>query len=301
MKNFLKIVKEFAERHTVLCLILIFIIGVVVYGVIAKSMTSPIYFQNDEEIYVNMAKSLFYNHNFSMEYKLVNYSCVIYSAILSLAYFFYSPENILFIMRMIGVFCMMSSVFPIYLLSNKVLESKTKALAITAISIIIPEMMSSVYLIQENLSYPMFLWITYFIYSKFTQNSKKTTKNDIMIIILLAIIFFTKSYTIIFAVAYFIFLLADCIKKKEYKDIKRILIQGLMFSALIIIGLILVKAINGFADGVNHYDNQINGVFPISLGKIRNVAIWNILLYSIFPILHGNITSYDTNIKHKTL
>lgn len=301
MKKFLKTVKEFTEKHTVLCLIVIFIIGVIIYGIIAKSMTSPIYFQNDEEIYVNMAKSLFYNHNFSMEYKLVNYSCVIYSAILSLAYFFYSPESILFIMRMIGVIGMMSSIFPIYLLSKKVLGSKSKALIITAISLIIPEMMSSVYLIQENLSYPMFLWITYFIYSKFTQNSKKTNKNDIMIIILLAVIFFTKSYTIIFAVAYFIFLLADCIKKKEYKDIKRILIQGLIFTAIVVVGLVLVKSINGFENGVNHYDNQINEVFPITLSKIRNFSLWSILLYFILPILYGNIASYDTTFKYKAL
>lgn len=301
MKQFFKKIKEFTEKHTILCLILIFVIGIVLYGIIAKSMTSPIYFQNDEEIYVNMAKSLFYNHNFSMEYKLVNYSCVIYSAILSLAYFFYSPENILFIMRMIGVIAMMTSVFPIYLLSKKVLNSKSKALIIAAISLIIPEMMSSVYLIQENLSYPMYLWITYFVYSKFERNIKTITKNDIIIIILLVAIFFTKSYTIAFAAAYFIFLLIDCIRRKEYKEIKTVVIQGFIFSILILIGLILVKAINGFENGVNHYDNQINEVFPITLNKIRNFFIWDILLYFIFSILYGSITSYDTNIKYKAL
>lgn len=301
MKHIYEKIKSFIEKHTVLCLIIIFVIGIIIYGTIAKKMTSPIYFRFDEEIYVDMAKSLFFDHNFSMGYKLVNYSCVVYSIVLALAYFFYSPENILFIMRMIGIIAMISSVFPIYLLGKKVLKDKSKAVLIAAMSLIIPEMISGEYLIQENFSYPIFLWITYFAYSKFTQDKRKTFRNDIAIILLLALSFFTKSYTIAFAAAYFLAMFIDSIRRKEYKEIKQILIQGLIFSVIVIMGLVLVKAINGFQTGTNHYDNQIIGIFPITLSKIRNLHIRNILLYDIFSILYGSIACYDTTFKFKTL
>ena len=120
-------IESWLEKHTKLCLIILFIVGIILYGVIAKNMSMPLYVQNDEDLYVNMARSFFYEGNFSREYTIMNYSCVVYSIILSVAYFFYTPENILFIMRMIGVLLIVSSIFPAYLLGKKILNSKLKA------------------------------------------------------------------------------------------------------------------------------------------------------------------------------
>lgn len=237
MKHLKEKLEKFITKNTVLCLIILFIIGIIIYGTVAKLMTNPLYIVNDEELYVNMARSFFYEHNFSRSYELGNYSCVIYSIIISFAYNFYSAENLLFIMRLIGVIAMVSCIFPTYLLSNKILGSKIKAVAISAASLVMPEMVSGSYLIQENLSYPMFLWIAYLVYLRFTSKKEKNLKIDIAILFMFALIFFTKSYTIVFAAAYFFTLFIDTIKKKEYKNIKNIFIQGIIFCILVLMRL----------------------------------------------------------------
>ncbi len=277
------------ENNSVKCLIIMFILGLVFYWLIASFMTNPIYLHNDEELYVNMARSFFFEHNFSREYGLVSYNCVLYSVILSISYFFYSPENITFIMRMIGTTLMVSCVFPSYLLAKDVFSgNKKKGLFIALITLIIPEMISGVYLIQENLSYPLFLWITYFIYRKFKENKQKTTLNDIMIIILLTLIFFTKSYTIVFSIAYFLGLLIISIKEKEYKNIKNIVIQGLIFIIFVVAGLVLVKAVNNFQESPNHYTGQISSIFPLNLEKI-GYMLYGIFCYIVFWVFSSGI------------
>ncbi len=277
----MKQIKNFLERHTKLCLILLFILCILIYGNIARRMTVPIYESNDEDLYVNMARSFFYNGNFSREYQVLNYSCIIYSVILSLAYFFYNPENILFIMRMIGVIAMASSIIPVYLLSKDILKSKIKALGISALMLIIPDMVSGAYLIQENFSYPIFLWIAYLVYNKFTK--KENIKRDILIIIAFAILFFTKSYTIVIAFAYFICVFVKNLKDKNSKEIQKIFYQGIAFISLIFLGYFIIYIINNFQNGVNHYDRQIMSIFPLNISKI-GYFLYGIVEYLVFSI-----------------
>ena len=241
MKHLKEKINMLIEKHTLLCLIVIFIIGITIYGTVAKLMTNPMFLTHDEELYVNMARSFFFDHNFSRGYELLNYSCVVYSILISFAYFLYSPENINFIMRMIGVVSMVSSIFPIYLLSKQILGNKKRAVVISTLALIIPEMIASAYLIQENLSYPIFLWTAYLVYLKFTSENKKSFILDIAILFLFVLNFFTKSYTIVFPAAYFFVMFIDSIKKKEYKNIKSIFVQGVIFCLILLIRISFSK------------------------------------------------------------
>jgi len=240
-------------------------------------MTIAVYQDVDEELYISMAKTFFFDGKFAKNYEVLNYNCVIYSMIISLAYFFYSAKNILFIMRIIGILLMISSVFPIYLLSKEILKSKYKALLISAFSLLIPEFSLSFYLIQEVLCYPIFLWIAYLAYLKFTR--EKTKLIDILLILLLALIFFVKSYAIVFAAAYFGALCLIELKNKNYKRLGGTILQGVICLALIVFGIVLLKVING--DGVNHYSGQIAGIFPLTMEKII-AFIYGIFFYGIF-------------------
>ena len=128
-----KKIKEFLEKYSKLVLIAIFIIGIITYGVLVSKMTSPAYLNVDEELYVSMARTFFFEENIAKNYEILDYNCIVYSIIISVAYFFGNAGNILFIMRMIGVILIVSSVFPIYLLSKEILKSKYKALIVSAI------------------------------------------------------------------------------------------------------------------------------------------------------------------------
>ena len=288
MKAIYEKLKVIIEKHTKLCVIFIFLFAVLFYGIIASRMTNAMFLKNDEELYVNMARAFFFEHDFSRGYEIINYSCVLYPIIISLAYFLYSPENITFLMRMIGIILVVSSIFPAYLLSKEILKSKTRAMIIAAITVILPEMISGMYLIQENLSYPLFLWLSYFTYAKLQRKDEKTTKQDITIIILFVLLFFTKSYTIVFPMAYFLFFFIEAVREKKYKSIRKIIIQGLIFAILVLLGLLAIYAINNFSEGTNHYETQIFSIFPIDIPKIASF-IYGIFCYIVFSLFSMGI------------
>lgn len=268
---------DYLEKHTKLVLVVLFIIGVLIYGALSYKMKVAVYQDVDEELYISMARTFHYDGNFAKNYEVLNYNCVIYSMIISVAYFFYSAKHILFLMRMIGVLLMLSSIFPIYLLSKEVLKSKKKALAVAVVSLLIPELTSTLYLIQEVLCYPVFLWIAYLAYLKFTKEKNKII--DILLIVLLALIFFIKSYAIVFAGAYFLTLCLIQVKKKDYKAIGKVILQGVACLAIIILGIVLIRIFNG--EGVNHYSSQISAIFPLTMEKVT-AFIYGILFYGLF-------------------
>ncbi len=291
-------IKSMLEDHSKIVLGIMFIIAVLIYGYLVSKVTSISYLQVDEELYISMARSFFYEGVFSKGYEILNYNCVLYSILISIVYFFYSAENVLFTMRIIGVILLASTVFPVYLLSKRVLNSKIKSIGIALIGILLPEMGLSAYVIQEVLLYPVFLWTAYLIYVKFTTEKSKIL--DIGIILLLAIMFFIKSYAISFALAYFGTLFI--IDKKA--SIKNIIKQGIIFILIIAICYLGIYVINNFQTGVNHYSTQISTIFPITINTIINFVhgIWYYTIMFVFcagilpiimPIL--NIKKYEKN------
>lgn len=273
---------KYIDKYSKIILVVIFICGILIYGHIARQYDNPTYLSVDEELYVNMANSFFFEGKFSQNYETLTYNCVLYSVILAISYFFYTPEHILFIMRMIGVLLMVSSVFPIYLLSKEVLKNRVKALFITFLSLLLPEVLLSSYLLQEVLCYPMFLWIVYLAYMRFSRKSNKM--QNAILIVLLGLIFFVKSYAIIFPAAYFATLLFVDLKNKDYKHIKNVIIQGILCLVIIVVGILLVKLLNGFQAGDNHYSSQISSIFPITVKTVISY-IYGIFFYTVFFLL----------------
>lgn len=275
LKENLNKIKNVIETHSKITLIALFIVGVLIYSFLVSKVTNIAFLGIDEELYISMARTFFYEGVFAKGYEILNYNCVIYSMLISIVYFFYSAKNVLFLMRIIGVILMVSGIFPIYLLSKKVLNSKIKAIGIATLFLILPEMGFSSYVIQEVLLYPVFLWTAYLIYLKFTKEKNKIL--DLGIILLFVIMFFIKSYTISFAVAYFLTLLIT----EGKKGIKRTILQGIMFLVIIVIGYFSVYAINNFQTGTNHYSSQISSIFPITIDTIINF-IYGVFYYTIF-------------------
>ena len=71
------------------------------YMLIASKMSVPVHLSVDEELYLAMAKSFHYEHSFQKAFEYLNYNCVLYSMLISLAYFWFTPERIMTIVRFI--------------------------------------------------------------------------------------------------------------------------------------------------------------------------------------------------------
>lgn len=274
-------------------MVLLYLGSVIVYGIIASLFTSTVHIDVDEELYLALAKSFHYNGRFEYGGELLDYSCILYSMLISLAYYFYSPETILLSMRIIGVVVMCSSVFPNYLLAKEILRDEKKAFYITVFLNIMPYMFDSAYLMQEVLSYPLFMWTLYFMYQSFEKKEKKH------IYLILASVFsvlcvFTKTYMFFIPITLNLCIGYHMLKDRCVKEhfVKTVIYDGIYL--LLFAGVyLLIFVINGFEKGSNHYSSQISQLFPIGW----NTIIFGTLgcgVYMVFLIMNTGFLPIST-------
>lgn len=269
-------------------IILLYLCMVIVYGMIAMIFTSTVHVEVDEEIYIALAKSFHYNGRFEYGNQLLNYSCVLYSMLISLAYYFYSPTTILFSMRLIGVIVMCSAVFPVYLLAKDILKDEKKAFSVSLFLSFMPYMFDSAYIMQEVLAYPLFMWTLYFLTKAYTRESKSNRIFIVLAAIASVLCVFTKTYmffipiTLNLCVGYYIL---KKITVKEYL-VKTIVYDGIYIGSFIGMN-IGVLAVNEFQKGSNHYTSQISNLFPIGIDTFISGAVVCAIYLSLLIINTG--------------
>lgn len=265
---------------------LLFCGAVIIYGIIISFFASTVHIDVDEELYVALARSFHYNGRFEYENQILNYSCVLYSMLISLAYYFYSPETILFSMRMIGVIAMCSSVFPIYLLAKDVLSDSKKALYLSAFLLIFPYMFDSAYLMQEVLNYPLFMWTLYFLYEAYGKENSKKLPCLILGAVFSVLCVFTKTYMFFIPVALNLCALYHAVSGKKIKEeLQRILIYDGIYLLLFAGMYFMIFAINGFERGSNHYSSQFSNLFPIGMNTLI-YGIAGCVFYFVFLVIN---------------
>lgn len=248
----------------------LFLTGVIFYTVWVSLFTSTVHIEVDEELYVTLAKSFHYLGRFEKNGQILDYSCVLYSMLLSLAYYCYTPESILFLLRFVGVLCMCSSVFPIYFLAKAILKEESMAVKVTAWFLLMPYMADCAYMMQEVLCYPLFCWLLFFMYRLFEED-QRGYKWCILAAIFSVSLFFTKTYTFFIPITLNLSLFMMWMKVKGEKR-KRITGTILIYDAIYIVLFaafyFMIFAINGFEKGVNHYSSQIRNLFPITSATV---------------------------------
>lgn len=269
--------------------ITLYIAAVLVYSFWIHYFTIPVHLEVDEELYISMAKSFHYTGRFMHEGNVLNYSCVLYSMLLSLAYYFYSPETIMFKMRLIGTVVMLSSVFPIYLLGKKILNNEKKALIVSALFCILPSAANVAYCMQEVLCYPLFLWIVYMIYREMDKTKlSRITVEFWGIAILGTICYFVKTYMIFVPVVYFILVALDTIEKRDRHGILKLLLYVSVCAGIYVLGKNFITYCNQGAQGSNHYASQFSNLFPITM-KTFAAAVSCSMIYLISLLFYWGI------------
>lgn len=273
--------------------IFLFVTAVIVYGVIVSFFTSTVHIDVDEELYIALARSFHYCGRFEYKGEIQNYSCVLYSMLISLAYYIYSPDKILFVMRMLGVVVMCSSVFPIYFLAKDVLGNGKKAVFLSCLLMIMPYMFDSAYLMQEVLSYPLFVWVVYFMNSFYNcVDTAREGRHLVYGAIFSVLCFFTKTYMFFIPVTVN---LCALYYAREKRDRKRYMISIVIYDIIYLLlfaGIYFgIYALNGFERGYNHYSNQFSNLFPISWNTIIYGTLGVIVYLALFIINTGILPS----------
>ena len=283
-------------------LVLLYFFSSAIYILFVSRFTIPVHLGVDEELYISMAKSFHYTGHFSENGQILNYTCYLYSALISVAYFFYTPQHIMFLFRVIGVLSMLSSVFPVYLLSNLVFAGDSrKVWGITALTMLLPSMTDTAYCMQEVLAYPVVLWIIYMIYKDFDDTGVgRISGNSILIILAGMTGYFIKTYLIFLPAAYIIYEVFMAWKYRSREiAVKVILLSGIA-AAIYFLGKICLIIINGGTAGVNHYAQQFSWLFPIDLHTVISIVacllfyfVALIFYWGVFPCILPIMNQYQ--------
>lgn len=266
-------------------IILLYIVFVCIYGVIVSSFTSTVHIGVDEELYLEMARSFHYEGHFVLNGEMLNYSCILYSMLISLAYFLYSPENILLIMRLIGVVTMTSAIFPIWLLSRKLLRDDRIALRITAFSMLLPFMFDSAYIMQEVLAYPLFLWTLWFLLCAMENGQYRWY---ILASLFGALCFFTKTYLFFIPI---VFNILEGFQHKQRRRLRELIAFDITYLTIFLALYSIPYIVNNFMEGNNHYSRQFSHLFPVGLSTII-CAISCSILYLSFMIVNTGVLPF---------
>lgn len=274
---------------------LLFAVSIIFYTAYALKMGNIVFFPGDESRFLALAKSLHFSGNISEHYMIKNYDDILYPFLLSLGYFFYSPEHILDIFRCIGVVLMSSAVFPTFFLAKKMEIGKVfkinGAALVSALSILLPEMTYSFYLMEEVLLYPLFMWMLYFVYLEF-MNKEKILHLNIPIIILFFLMYTTKTFAVVFVATYCLTVFVYGVINRDKKIILKSILSGCIFLILVLGLKGTLFIMNGMQKGYSHYEQQVLAIFPFTfqvfIGLVRGLLFyfgWFILFSGIVPIL----------------
>lgn len=281
-------------------IVMIYLISILIYGVWVSFITSTVHIGCDEELYLELAKSFHYSGKFRYNGAPATYNSVLYSVLLSLTYFFYSPERILFIMRMLGVVMMCSAIFPTWKLACKVLSNKRHAMLFSGISLMLPYMFECGYLMQEVVSFPLFMWTAYFLYCAH-ENTWKSVKWIILSSVFSMLCFFTKTHLFFIPVIVnVLFFWEFCLKEKNWKALFKLLIYDAVYLFLTGILYFIILYINHFEQGSNRYVDQFSHLFPITIMTVI-CAVTLSVSYAALSALCTGIVPVATVISNRRL
>ena len=279
-------------------LLFIYLIGVLFYSFFISLFSIPVHLGVDEELYISMAKSIHYNGYFIHNGQSANYSCILYSVLISVAYFFYTPEHIMLLFRMIGVLCMVSSVFPVFFLGTAILKDQKKACILAGLTLILPSMMDVAYCMQEVLAYPLFLWFVYHVYMEISEGHiLQINRRMFMILLLTLACYYTKTYFIYLPFFYCMFIAKEAISEARRRhDISmltgstvKIVFYLILFGAVYASGKYGVEYIAaGRGTQANHYATQFASLFPIEAKTVVS-AVSCMIFYAIALLCYWGI------------
>ncbi len=212
-------------------LLVLFCILVLLKTGIAFFVQSPSIF-SDEYLYMKIARSFFYHHEFSVhQIQFHNYP-PLYPTLLSVMYFFQEMHLIYFGMKFLNAIISSLIVIPLYLLARTLWDEK-EAFLLTIVTSLFPGFFAfSPYIMAENLFYPLFLTTIYGVY-------KSITESKISWFILTGVSFIAAYMTRVIAIAV-IPIFAVLIIQKWLRVKRRILLSAtLLLGILLISGLIV--------------------------------------------------------------
>jgi hypothetical protein len=163
----------------------------------------------DEFLYIFAARSFFNQGQFLFQAQPSTLNYPIYPALLSLVYYIYTPENILFIMRLFGTIVYSLGFIPVFLLAQRILKSTLEAYIILIIVFFIPETSYVGFMSQEITHFPLMMLAFYLIYLFIEEKKYKFSFSYIILAVLFFLLSENKAIGIVVIITFVLYLIYE--------------------------------------------------------------------------------------------
>jgi len=254
----------------------------IIIRVLITDMTSAI-MVIDETLYLSTARSLHNSGMLLFQAQPANISHLLYPLVLSIVYFLYSPESIMFSLRLFGMLVYSLGFIPVFLLSKTILKSATKALIVVVIVLFLPEAGYVGFISQEVTHFPLMMLAFYLIYLTIQSSSNTIrTRKDVVYSIALGATFYllyeNKAIGIIAVISYiFCLFLIGCFFIGNNISIKKSIKATIKQLILVLLPFVLLFVLFGFVknylfvrSGIDSVNSHFSAAEYFILHYLRN-------------------------------
>ena len=257
---------------------LLYFLLVLIKAILAYLIPAPSEF-SDGYIYMKLARSFFYNMEFSVHGIPYNHYHPLYPLLISISYLFGKMSIVYPMMKIINSIISSLIIFPAYLLAKEFLTERKAVYTSLIISLLPSSFIFSSYILAENLFYPLFLLSVYLLYKAFSSDS---IKYGIFAGVSIGLAYLTKVNGIALFGVLFVLILYSLYKKKSlFPVVLSLLVSILIISPWIIRNFYIQDSVFG------GYTDEASTI--LDLDKYALKFLINFLLYSGILILSAGI------------
>lgn len=236
----------------------------------------------DEGLYVNIARSIFYEGRVLYRGQPLSYVYLLYPLFLLPMFLLPASVSLYRAIQLYNALLISTSVFPAYLLGKKAGLTRERSCLLAVLTAIVPEMALSSFMTAESVYYPLMIWQFVLAASICREtDAKKKTLYRFGLGLLTGISFFTKPVCVIFGVC---FLLVDavlCLKNHERGDALKafggVALAGLTVAA----GYAVYHLLFGSATVMNLYEKQFDETTVESIPIMLEGVIWHVFALTL--------------------
>lgn len=235
----------------------------------------------DETLYINIAKSLALEGEIAFRSQPVPYLNIFYPLLLVPIYLIKFPFDLYRVIQLYNGFLMASAIFPVYLFAKDFTGSRKKGLLGAVITLLMPDMIMSAFLMTECVIWPLSMWLIFFAYRLYTIDEGKI-RNAVLTGVFTALLFWTKPGSMAAGAVLLLIAIIAAIVRKEDSLLKAGLIGTGTAVALIALFYVLYVAVFGYDMSVlGLYDKQLTDVSLKWILAVPEFSLLQILLLAI--------------------
>lgn len=267
---------KLTARPSVFLTVLFLVSALVHYLLSINSVHIPTVYI-DEGLYVNIARSIFFEGRVLYRGQPVSYVYLLYPFFLLPMFLLPASVSLYRAIQLYNAFLISTSVFPAYLLGKKMGLKQERSCLLAALTVLVPEMALSSFLTVESVYYPLMMWQFVLAVSICReQDPKKKTLQRLGLGLLTGITFFAKPVCVIFGACFLLVDMILCFKKHEKKDawtdLGAVALTGLAVAA----GYAVYHLAYGSATVMNLYEKQFDDTTVASIPIMLQSVVWHV-------------------------